>query len=134
MFPDRQGRELFVLLDSLCRKATQECPCGYHSDPNNKCTCTIPQIQRYRSKISGPFMDRIDIQIEVPAAKYRDLANRNPGESSREIKKCIDAARKIQLNRFKGMKIYSNAQMTNRHIKKFFPNRPSQPQVAGDRH
>lgn len=108
-----------MLLDSLCRKATQECPCGYHSDPNNKCTCTIPQIQRYRSKISGPLMDRIDIQIEVPAVKYRDLASRNPGESSREIKKRIDAARKIQLNRFKGMKIYSNAQMTNRHIKKF---------------
>ena len=99
--------------------AMNPCPCGYYSDPNNECTCTIPQIQRYRAKISGPLMDRIDIHIEVPAVKYRDLANRHAGESSRDIKKRVDAARKIQLNRFKGMKIYSNAQMTNRHIKKF---------------
>ena len=99
--------------------AMNPCPCGYYSDPNNECTCTIPQIQRYRSKISGPLMDRIDIHIEVPAVKYRDLANRNAGESSQEIKKRVDASRKIQLNRFKGMKIYSNAQMSNRHIKKF---------------
>ena len=99
--------------------AMNPCPCGYYSDPNNECTCTIPQIQRYRSKISGPLMDRIDIHIEVPAVKYRDLANRNAGESSRDIKKRVDAARKIQLNRFKGMKLYSNAQMSNRHIKKF---------------
>jgi len=64
-------------------------------------------------------MDRIDIHIEVPAVKYRDLANREPGESSREIKRRIDEARRVQLNRFKGMKIYCNAQMTNRNIKKF---------------
>ena len=64
-------------------------------------------------------MDRIDIHIEVPAVKYRDLASREAGEPSREIKRRVDAARRIQLNRFKGMKIYSNAQMTNRHIKKF---------------
>ncbi|MGD0919584.1 MAG: ATP-binding protein [Thermodesulfobacteriota bacterium] len=95
------------------------CPCGYYADLNNECTCTIPQIQRYRSKISGPLMDRIDIHIEVPAVKYRDLAKRESGESSREIKKRIDDARRIQLNRFKGMKVYCNAQMTNRQIKKF---------------
>jgi len=101
--------------------AMNPCPCGYYADPNNECTCTIPQIQRYRSKISGPLMDRIDIHIEVPAVKYRDLANRETGESSREIKKRIDDARRTQLNRFKGMKIYCNAQMANRHIKKFCP-------------
>jgi magnesium chelatase family protein len=99
--------------------AMNPCPCGYYSDPNNECSCTAPQIQRYRSKISGPLMDRIDIHIEVPAVKYRDLASRELGEASREIKKRIDSARSIQLNRFKGLKIYCNAQMTNRHIKKF---------------
>ena len=98
--------------------AMNPCPCGYYADPNNECTCTIPQIQRYRSKISGPLMDRIDIHIEVPAVKYRDLASREAGESSREMKKRIDAARRTQLDRFKGMKIYCNAQMSNRHIKK----------------
>jgi len=99
--------------------AMNPCPCGYYSDPNNECTCTAPQIQRYRSKISGPLMDRIDIHIEVPAVKYRDLASRDPGEPSREIKRRVDQARKFQLERFKGMKIYCNAQMTNRHIKKY---------------
>ncbi|OGP90362.1 MAG: ATP-dependent protease [Deltaproteobacteria bacterium RBG_16_48_10] len=99
--------------------AMNPCPCGYYSDPNNECTCTIPQIQRYRAKISGPLMDRIDIHIEVPAVKYRDLASRDPGEPSREIKRRVDRARKIQLDRFQGMKIYCNAQMSNRHIKKF---------------
>jgi magnesium chelatase family protein len=99
--------------------AMNPCPCGYYSDPNNECTCTIPQIQRYRSKISGPLMDRIDIHIEVPAVKYRDLASREAGESSREIKKRVDSAQRVQLDRFKGMKIYCNAQMSNRHIKKF---------------
>ena len=99
--------------------AMNPCPCGYYSDPNNECTCTVPQIQRYRSKISGPLMDRIDIHIEVPAVKYRDLASRDAGEPSSEIKRRVDRARKIQLERFKGMKIYSNAQMTNRHIKKY---------------
>ncbi len=99
--------------------AMNPCPCGYYSDATKECNCTVPQIQRYRSKISGPLMDRIDIHIEVPAVKYRDLASRDAGEPSREIKKRVDGARKIQLDRFKGMKIYSNAQMTNRHIKKF---------------
>jgi magnesium chelatase family protein len=99
--------------------AMNPCPCGYYSDPNNECACTIPQIQRYRSKISGPLMDRIDIHIEVPAVKYRDLSSREAGEPSKEIKKRVDSARKTQLHRFKGMKIYCNAQMTNRQIKKF---------------
>ncbi len=99
--------------------AMNPCPCGYYSDPNNECTCTIPQIQRYRSKISGPLMDRIDIHIEVPAVKYRELASRDPGEASREIKTRVDRSQRIQLNRFKGMKIYCNAQMSNRHIKKY---------------
>ena len=99
--------------------AMNPCPCGYYSDPNNECTCTIPQIQRYRSKISGPLMDRIDIHAEVPAVKYRDLASRDSGEPSREIKRRVDQARNVQLGRFKGIKIYCNAQMTNRHIKKY---------------
>ena len=103
----------------FCSLELHGCPCGYYSDPTNECTCSVPQIKRYRSKISGPLMDRIDIHIEVPAVKYRDLANRDPGEPSVEIKKRVDRARGVQLDRFAGMKIYCNAQMTNRHIKKF---------------
>jgi magnesium chelatase family protein len=97
----------------FCSLEPHGCPCGCYSDPTMECCCTVPQIQRYRSKISGPLMDRIDIHIEVTAVKYRDLASRDPGEPSREIKRRVDAARKTQLERFKGLKIYSNAQMTN---------------------
>jgi magnesium chelatase family protein len=103
----------------FCSLEPHGCTRGYYSDPNNECTCTVPQIQRYRSKISGPLMDRIDIQIEVPAVKYRDLASRDPGEPSVEIKRRVDRARRVQLDRFEGMKIYCNAQMSNRHIKRF---------------
>jgi magnesium chelatase family protein len=99
--------------------AMNPCPCGYYGDPNNECICTIPQIQRYRAKVSGPLLDRIDIQIEVPAVRYRDLAGRESGEPSAGIRERVNRARQIQLDRFKGHKIYCNGQMTNRHIKKF---------------
>jgi magnesium chelatase family protein len=99
--------------------AMNPCPCGYFSDPHNECLCTIPQIQRYRARVSGPLMDRIDIQIEVPAVRYRDLADQDPGEPSHVTRERLNAARKTQRDRFKGHRIYSNGQMTNRHIKRF---------------
>ena len=99
--------------------AMNPCPCGYYSDPNNECRCTIPQIQRYRSKVSGPLLDRIDLQIEVPAVKYRDIAGQDSGDPSGVIRERVNRARKIQMDRFRGYKIYSNGQMINRHIKKF---------------
>ena len=105
--------------DFMLMAAMNPCPCGYYGDPLHECTCTIPQIQRYRSKISGPLMDRIDIHIEVPAVKYKDLTARDSGEPSRVLKERINKARKIQSQRFRGSKIHCNAQMTNRHIKKF---------------
>jgi len=99
--------------------AMNPCACGYYSDPHNECMCTVPQIQRYRARVSGPLLDRIDIQIEVPAVRYRDLANQESGEPSDVIRERVNRARQIQLNRLKGYKIYCNGQMTNRHIKKF---------------
>ncbi len=99
--------------------AMNPCPCGFYTDPNRECTCTIPQILRYRSKISGPLMDRIDIHIEVPAVRYRDLSGDTSGEDSATIKKRVNRAREIQRQRFSGKKIYCNAQMSPRHLKKF---------------
>jgi magnesium chelatase family protein len=99
--------------------AMNPCPCGYYGDPKNECTCTIPQIQRYRSRVSGPLLDRIDLQIEVPAVRYRDLTDRESGETSAATRERVNRARKIQLERFGGYKIFCNAQMTNRHLKKF---------------
>jgi magnesium chelatase family protein len=97
--------------------AMNPCPCGFYSDPQHECTCTIPQIQRYRSRVSGPLMDRIDIHIEVPAVRYRDLTQWQEGESSDRIRERVTGAREIQQGRFRGKRIFCNAQMTSRHLK-----------------
>jgi len=99
--------------------AMNPCPCGYLSDPNHECTCTIPMIQRYRSRISGPLLDRMDIHVEVPAVKYNELADRRDGESSNSIRERVVKARNLQLDRYKGTSIFCNADMTEKHIKKY---------------
>lgn len=98
--------------------AMNPCPCGYFSDPKHECHCTYQQIHRYRSKISGPLLDRIDIHVEVPAVAYKDLMEESSAESSADIRKRVTAARAIQSERFARTKIYCNAQMSNHHIKK----------------
>jgi len=99
--------------------AMNPCPCGYFSDPKHECRCTYQQIHRYRSKISGPLLDRIDIHVEVPAVPYKDLRGEISTDSSADIRKSVLAASKIQSQRFARTKIYCNAQMNNRHIKKY---------------
>ena len=99
--------------------AMNPCPCGFYSDPHQECTCTLPQIQRYKAKISGPLLDRIDIHVEIPPVRFRDLSTERTGETSKQIKERVEKARAIQQERFKGKKIYCNAQMVSRHIKKY---------------
>jgi magnesium chelatase family protein len=99
--------------------ATHLCPCGFLRDAKRECTCSPLQIQRYRSKISGPLLDRIDIHLEVPAVPYRDLAGISEGESSGVILERVMRAREIQEERFSRSKIFNNAGMNSRHIKKF---------------
>ena len=99
--------------------AMNPCPCGFLGDPKRECTCTHLQIQRYRSKISGPLMDRIDIHMEVPPVQFRDLKGTVKGRGSAEILKRVKKARAIQSKRFRRMKIYSNAHMNTRQIRKF---------------
>jgi len=99
--------------------AMNPCPCGYYGDSIHECSCSNYEIQRYRSKISGPLLDRIDIHIEVPAVPYNELAGTKKQESSSKIRKRVKAARKIQTERFRDMKIVCNAGMESRHIKKF---------------
>ncbi len=99
--------------------AMNPCPCGYYSDPQHECTCTIPQIQRYRSRVSGPLLDRIDIHIDVPAVRYRDLMAWQEGEFSLQIRGRVKGAREVQHGRFQGKRVYCNAQMTSRHLKKY---------------
>ncbi|NTW99655.1 MAG: ATP-binding protein [Geobacteraceae bacterium] len=98
--------------------ALNPCPCGYLGDPTHPCTCSPRDVHRYRSRISGPLMDRIDIHIEVPAVKYRDLADRADGESSAAIAARVESSRELQLERYKGTRIHANAQMTPRLIRK----------------
>jgi magnesium chelatase family protein len=97
--------------------AMNPCPCGYFNDPSHECTCTPPMIQRYVSKISGPLLDRIDIHIDVPAVKYKELRADTVIESSGQIRERVERARQIQRDRFASEKIYSNAQMTPRLIR-----------------
>jgi len=99
--------------------AMNPCPCGYLSDPYGKCTCTQPQIQKYRSKISGPLLDRIDIRIEVPKVPYKDLGIGARGESSSLIRERVSRARDIQVERFVESGIFSNSMMQSRHLKLF---------------
>ncbi|HMC63503.1 MAG TPA: YifB family Mg chelatase-like AAA ATPase, partial [Gemmataceae bacterium] len=99
--------------------AMNPCPCGYFNDPSRECTCTPPLIQRYVSKISGPLLDRIDIHIDMPAVKYRELRNDSGGEASETIRRRVMSARQRQLRRYAGEKIYCNAQMSPRQIRKY---------------
>lgn len=99
--------------------AMNPCPCGNFGNPKRICTCSTGQIQRYRSKISGPLLDRIDIQIEVPSVKYDDLSKLPDGDSSAVIKARVDKARKIQLARYADEGITSNAQLTAGMLDKY---------------
>ena len=98
--------------------ATQGCPCGYYTDPKHACICSPGHIHRYRAKISGPLLDRIDIHVEVPAVPYKDLQQQIVAESSEAIRSRVTAARTIQTERFRKTRIHCNAQMGSRHIKK----------------
>ena len=100
-------------------KAPNACQCGFFSDPTRQCKCSPRDIQRYLSKISGPLLDRIDIHIEVPALKFRQIRDRRLGKTSADIRKEIEAARAIQAKRFKGTKILANSQMTSKMIRTF---------------
>ena len=95
------------------------CPCGHFNDSTRECTCTPPLIQRYVSKISGPLLDRIDIHMDVPAVKYKELSSSDLSEGSAVIRERVAAARRIQLQRFSAERIFSNAQMTPRLIRKY---------------
>ncbi len=100
--------------------AMNPCPCGYYTDPAKECTCTSLQIQKYMAKISGPLLDRIDLHIDVPAVKYKELASKTAGELSKTIRERVIAAREHQLTRFAGRKgMFCNADMQSKDIQSF---------------
>ena len=110
--------------------AANPCPCGYLGDPKRECKCTPRMVMKYQGKLSGPLMDRIDLHINVPAVDIDKLivsptSSRRGGTSrdavanSKQIREQVIKAREIQNKRFKGLKIYTNASMKNKHIKDF---------------
>jgi magnesium chelatase family protein len=105
--------------DFMLVAAMNPCPCGFLGDPKRECSCTYLQIQRYRSKISGPLLDRIDIHMEVPPVQFKDLAGGKTGENSATMLLRVKEARKIQVDRFQRVKLHTNAGMSSRQIRKF---------------
>ena len=104
----------FVLIAAL-----NPCPCGYRNDSRRSCHCTIPQIERYMAKISGPLLDRIDIHIEVPAVEFKELSSKKDGTSSEVMREQVVGARAIQSERFVESRINNNAQMNSKQVRKF---------------
>ena len=104
----------FILIASM-----NPCPCGNFGSKDLECTCSPSQIQRYMRKISGPLLDRIDIKIDVDRVAFVDLNSDREEESSAEVKKRVDRARKVQLERYKNDKNYSNAKMNSKQIKQY---------------
>ncbi len=100
--------------------AMNPCPCGYYTDPNRECTCAPPQIQRYMAKISGPLLDRIDIHIEVPAVKYKELSAETKSEKSSDIRERVINARQVQLKRFSNSdRIFNNGDMGSKEVRQY---------------
>ncbi len=100
--------------------AMNPCPCGFFTDPNKECTCTQQMIQKYMSRISGPLLDRIDIHIEVPAVKYKELSSEHKGESSAVIRERVMKAKEKQIHRFRNFKhIFNNADMGTAEVRQF---------------
>ena len=102
----------------VCTSVSHGCPCGYYTDPRKECKCTPNQIQKYISRISGPLLDRIDIHIEVPPVK--DIVSKEANaEPSRSVRDRVNKSRKIQQERFRNENFFCNADMQNKHIKKY---------------
>lgn len=105
----------FILLGAM-----NPCPCGYLGDKEKQCTCSEFQINRYQSKLSGPLLDRIDLQVEVPRLTAEELLNAKPAlESSSDIRRRVINARKIQAERYKNDGILTNSELTSKLIKKY---------------
>ena len=100
--------------------AMNPCPCGHFGDSQRRCTCAPPAVQKYLARVSGPLLDRIDLHVEVPAVRYRDLADSRPAERSEAIRARVTGAREVQRARFANRRgVHANAHMTPRDLRRF---------------
>lgn len=105
--------------DFILLAAMNPCPCGYRNDPRRDCNCSIPQIERYMAKISGPLLDRIDIHLEVPSVDFQELTGTQPGTTSEQMRASVSEARRRQSDRFGQLETRYNGQMKSREIRQF---------------
>ncbi|WP_319763759.1 YifB family Mg chelatase-like AAA ATPase [Maridesulfovibrio sp.] len=114
----RAAMSLSYPADFMLVAAMNPCPCGYSTDARHACTCSAQSVSRYRSKLSGPLLDRIDLQIEVPAVEYKDLRD-SSGLDSATMRSNIERVREIQSGRYKGMGILTNSELSGSSLEKF---------------
>ena len=105
--------------DFMLVAAMNPCKCGYYGSEEKKCICSAQTLENYLNKISGPIMDRIDIQINVKSEKYSKITSNVKGETSASIRKRVEFARKIQLERYKELGISSNSELQDRFIEQY---------------
>jgi len=106
----------FILVGSM-----NPCPCGFYTDPEKECTCSVSMVKRYQKKISGPLLDRIDIHVEVPRVPFEKLSDKRLGEPSAKVRERVEAARAVQRERFKESTLHINADMGPAEIRRFCP-------------
>ena len=99
--------------------AMNPCPCGYWGDAQKECTCSDSTVSRYQKRLSGPLLDRIDIFVEVPRVDYEKLAANTTGEPSDAVRERVEAARRVQTDRFAGSRLLCNAEMTPTEVRRF---------------
>lgn len=112
------GTATFPASFTLCA-SMNPCPCGHYGSSKRQCTCTPNDIRRYRARVSGPLLDRIDIQVEVDGVDYDDLRSEEKAETSAAVKARADAARKIQRSRFQGSGVKTNAEMSEKETREY---------------
>jgi magnesium chelatase family protein len=116
----RAGSSLTYPARFMLAGAMNPCPCGFFGDRERACSCAPPAVQRYLSRVSGPLLDRIDLHIEVPAVRYRELSGRGAAEPSSAVRERVVRARERQRARLAGRPgIYANAHMRAREIREF---------------
>jgi magnesium chelatase family protein len=99
--------------------AMNPCPCGYYTDATRPCSCAPPQVQRYRGRVSGPLLDRVDLQIETPPVPVRDLTADRPREPSAAVRARVEAARRRQQARYRAEGFYCNAQLRTKLLRRY---------------
>ncbi|MFZ5812000.1 MAG: YifB family Mg chelatase-like AAA ATPase [Thermodesulfobacteriota bacterium] len=112
----RAAMSLTYPADFMLVAALNPCPCGYLGDPRHECTCTEPQIQRYRSRLSGPLLDRIDLQVEVPAVPYKELRQEASPVDSASMRDRVLTARERQAARYAGTPVHVNAELSGARL------------------